>query len=420
MNCGNFPDVRLLDAKRKASAGLGALIVMATAASAQPDERFVSVYGGFSINLPKITTITRGFRDTETRPPSSGTIYAWDTGAVVYTVRYSSPPPGSARSTSDKIRLEYENRAVRETVKQYGGTILSEKDADFGHGSGTEILAKIGTGTMTARNFVAKGGHAYSLQAIARDPKYDAEARRLIGTFALIDGERIIEEKVAILTPEGFPETSERIWAPDRSAENLRGPVKQVTERRESLSAGNSTGGVLHSSRMAFSADGSQTSAVRFDSAGMPSEVEVFGFEEGSRVSKTRSAEDVSVVRKSIHRKRFDASGRPFRAATYDTGGVLILRTVFERPRGSLVTYLSNDTVAITTRSIVNSFGDPVITRFERTVDGKDRVVELRYRYGSRDRYGNWTRRTVLRRSDDGKWEEQSVEYREIGYYLKK
>lgn len=395
---------------------LSASVLLAAGAGAQTKERFVSVYGGFSIDLPRITTVTKGFRDRESDPPSAGTVYAWDTGPIVYTVRYSRPDSGEWPDISSEARLAYENRAVRDTVKQYGGTIVSETQSDTGYTLGTTIVAKVGNGILTAFNFIAKNGNAYSVQSIARDAKDDPTAVRVLASFALVDGEKLIDDNISSLTPPSFPESPKRIWAPDRRTENLRGPVKSVIERKQE-----SEGDVaLHSLRMTFDPAGAQTSAVRFDTSGMPSEVEVFGFENGLRVSRTRSAENPANEEMTLYRKRFDRSGRPFRTASYNSEGALTLRTVYERSGNSLVTYIGDETVRFTSRSVLNRFGDPVITDFTAGSGENSRTISLRFRYHKRDRFGNWTRKTILRKSEDGKWDEQSVVFREIEYYGKK
>ena len=391
------------------------LCLSAAVAHAQTSGKFVSVYGGFSIDLPKITTVTKSFRDKDSTPPSAGTVYAWDTGTIVYTVRYSAPDRGREEDTSSAARLEYENRAVRETVKQYGGTIVSEKQTDTGNTLGTTIVAKVGGGLLTAFNFIAKNGYAYSVQSIARDAKDDPAAVRVLATFTIVDGEKIIDARISELTPSSFPEATKRIWAPDRRAENLRGPVKSVVERKQ-----DAEGDVaLHSLRMTFDPSGAQTSAVRFDGSGMPEQVEVFGFENGLRVSRTRSAEDPTSEGTMLYRKRFDRYGRPFRTASFDSQGALTLKTVYERSGNSLVTYIGDESVRFTTRSILNSYGDPIVTDFTAGNGERSRTITLHYRYFSRDRFGNWTKRLALKKSEDGKWEEQTVVFREIEYFGK-
>jgi hypothetical protein len=152
----------------------------------------------------------------------------------------------------------------------------------------------------------------------------------------------------------------------------------------------------------------------------MPSEVEVFGFENGHRVSRTRSSDPSTPEESTLYRKRFDRQGRPFRISSFNSEGTLLLRTVYERTGNSLVTYFDGESVRITTRSVLNAYGDPVMTDFESRIGEPDRIMSLRHRYFDRDRFGNWTRATILEKSEDGKWEKQAVVLRKFEYHGKK
>lgn len=393
--------------------------VLAVTAAAQ-SEQFVSVYGNFSIDLPKITTVTKGFRDDESKVKSAGMVYAWDTGKVVYTVRYSVVSGISKAKPEPGSRLEAENKAVTETVTQYKGEIASKESVSVSGSTGTEIKARIGAGQLIARNAVV-GGRAYSIQAIARDAEDFDEAVKRLDSFTIVDGEKILNERIAAMRPEPFNRTSKRAYSPDAKSENLRGPVKSVAVAEEDLSGEGPQQGVVESGRISLNKRGEKVEEVLFDRSGNPSDLNVFGFENGARVFKTVGPREPGAATMRTLRSRFDRRGRALKTETYNEGGSLLSSRTVVYSRNKITSTLTGSGVTFRSVSKTDGADNPIQTYLRMISPKKDPVV-FRFHYLQFDRRGNWTKRIRYNLSENEgrkRWEPVTLQTRTIIYFKK-
>ncbi|MBS1794386.1 MAG: hypothetical protein JSS81_11060 [Acidobacteria bacterium] len=392
--------------------------------------RFVSVYGGFGLDLPATPNLARGVRNDDEPDRGAGMIYAWELGNVVYTALYLDPPdaPTAPTAAAKAGYLKENNASVRATIQKYDGKILAEKPFRLGTNRGTEIVATLGAGRMIVRNLQA-GARKFSIQAVIRDLRDETRARKILDSFRLTDGRAVIRQAVIRATPAPLPQTPV-VEAPrsDAAAANLRGRVKTVVEESEDLTgAGARQQGRILAAEFFYDARGRQTKEIRYDARGLPERIAVYGFLDGApvvRFGTVSDAENAPAEKNPDDLKIlsvYDLQGRVTETRFYGSGERLKSRTATVYNEKQSVTEYFNEQGELMSKIALtfDTRGNPVETTVQ-IIKPKPAEYRAAYAYQSFDKNGNWTKRTLSEwRVSDGRptLEPVTVNYRTFAYF---
>jgi hypothetical protein len=400
-----------------------------------PKLTFVSVYGNFSIALPENPNLTRGLRNEAAPDKGAGMIYAWESENVVYTALYLDPLENTENLTINEQAKSFEenNKNVRETIRKYEGTIISEKPLALSGYMNIEIQAKIGAGKMIARNLQIKR-RSYSIQAILRDLNDEAKALKILDSFKLIDGRAIFLKKIAENAPPPRPQRPV-VKTPKSDVEtaNLKGKVKTVIEESEDLTGDSFQQGRLFSAEYFYNASGFQTKEISYDSRGNPFQIAVYGFINKALICKFGSIRypynpPAPLSAKPADRRYdlkfnyiFDEQGRVKEAKYYRNNEELSSRTltIYEENKVETQNFNAQGELVSKTFQTFDEKGNLIESVFQAL---KPKVLEYKtvYKYESFDEKGNWTKRILSEwRTKDGQsfYEPIKFHYRTFVYY---
>jgi len=323
------------------------------------------------------------------------------------------------------------------------GKVLNNGEVSASGLPGREVRVEFPRMYVISR-VVAAGDRIYQITAVLKkDPQILDAANKVLDSFRVLstaEVEAAMRKNVAEATPDLLPqEPVTRRPKSDAEDEGLKGGVKTVSTESEDLSGTWSAQGRKPSSMEYYNEQGNLTKRESYDYKGNPSDITVYGYLDGERVSLTKSiqreynpppmmaasapgeAKPKYDPRYSYKFKfKYDESGRLVEKALYMSSGEPWLRYVsnYKGNQKWKLVYSANGSLNQKYLYTLDDKGNEIE---EVIYEIKDDSVRSRYSYSyAFDAKGNWTKRVSSKWGiKDGKegYQPYSVYYRTITYH---
>ncbi|HLM56582.1 MAG TPA: hypothetical protein VK422_10755, partial [Pyrinomonadaceae bacterium] len=257
------------------------------AAAAGP---FTSLEGRFSIALPRQISGFKGIAfETPKGEVTAGDSYSWRLAGAHYEVGYidKSKTPRADADTGELVLAFAEGVAAQAAAQQ--GKVLSNREITASGLPGREVRLELPQMHLISR-VVGAGDRIYQLTAVLKkDAEMLAAAGKILDSFRVLsvaEAQAAIRKSVEAATPDPLPQ--EPVAArpkSDAEDEGLRGKVKTVFTESEDLSGTWSVQGRKPSSMEYYDGRGNLTKRESYDYKGNPSDITVYGYLGGERVS---------------------------------------------------------------------------------------------------------------------------------------
>lgn len=368
--------------------------------------------------------------------------YHWRTAEGVFAVGYIQRP--EILEAVSKQMLDAVRDGIMAATKNLGSSLASETDITLDGYPGRELKINFSDGVSIARIYIVRN-RIYQLIASLSTANRDKapNAIRILNSFKLIsqaDVEADMRKKAAEATPSPLPQMpiTGKLKS-DAEDEGLRGKVRTVTVENEDLSGTWSVGGRKKSAVEHYNEQGNLTKRESFDYRGNPSDITVYGYLDGNRVSNTESiqhnynpppmlvaapAGEAAPKYDSRYSYKFtykyDGKGNLIEEVWYGNDGKLWLRYVynFKGNQKERLVYSADGSLNQRSLHTLDAKGNEVE---EIIYEPRDNSIRSKYSYVYEfDAKGNWTKRTASKRATkDGSalFEPYSVTYRTITYY---
>jgi YD repeat-containing protein len=257
-------------------------------------QKFSSNEGRFTISLPPdvdgfaaLTPKNLGFN-------GSGGNFQWQAReaiVVVQYIHYKEKPPQSAQDY-----VNFFAGLIDGTLRSLQSKPLAEKRIKYGDYEAIKFEFQLPNGVKATQRTIIADKMLYNLIAFLSPNASDAEplVNKVFDTFALIkqtDVDAELRRKVEAATPKPLPQTPVAAkLKSDAEDENLKGKVKMIVTENEDLSGTWSTQGRHIESIEHFNENGNLVKSEMYYN-GLPSDIAVFGYLNGARVSDTNSIE---------------------------------------------------------------------------------------------------------------------------------
>lgn len=404
-------------------------------------ETFTSLEGRFRITLPKQIS---GYTPQSANTPEGrieGSMFNWNTAEGMFIVGYTERP--EAVETMGKRALDIlRDSAIAGT--QGKGKLLGETDITLEGHPGRELRVEFPDGFGIARMYLV-GRRIYQAIGILPTAKKAQEPAvlKILDSFKLLSPSEVeaeLKRKIDAATPTPLPQAPvARRPRSDAEDDGLKGRVKTVLTETQDLSGTWAVGGRKPSSMDYYNEQGNLIKRESYDYRGNPSEITVYGYLDGDRVSNSGSLEyeynPPAVMisapaggpkptydpRYSYKLKyKYDDQGRLREETWYGSDGKLWLRYVYNlkgNQKEALV-YAADGSLNQKWVVMLDAQGNDVEKQY---YDVKTNVVDEKYTYTYEfDAKGNWTKRTAAKwAAEDGKSGSKpyDVTYRTITYY---
>jgi hypothetical protein len=400
------------------------------------DESFSSLEGRYTINLPKQVG---GFRE--------GT-FDWRLTEGYFSVGYQdrerdvegAPDAEAETLKQSQAALSAFARNLLEGMVQ-PREVTHKKIMLAGH-AGIESRVEMPKGVAVVRSYPVKR-RIYTLifMLVGAQRQFEPLALKAFDSFkvqAEEDANAVLNRRVAEATPKPLPqEPVARKLKSDAEDENLRGRVKTVLEEMEGLS-GRMANQVRRPSHEAhYNEQGNLVKSVLYSSAGLPSNITVYGYIDGARVSSSGSIRYESspagiAVPAAKERPRdprydlkyeykYDDKGRLSEQLLYGNDGRLNSRRVYKREGARLEElnyYDEEGRPGMRSLAMLDASGnESEQIYFDSPLKGWQSKYTHTYEFDAR---GNWVKRTTTKTSIvNGVSKEDStyITYRTITYY---
>lgn len=405
-------------------------------------ETFSSSEGRFSISLPKRPS---GYRSQSPESPAGhveAVLFNWIIPYGRFAVAYiDRPEPLEMVSKNVLDNFRDSLVAKSEAIK---GKLINEAEITIEKHPGRELKFELPDGLFLMRIYLVNQ-RMYQLSATIKNDKrsQETEAAKTFASFKLLnqtDLEAELKKKIAEATPSPLPQEpiAKRLKS-DAEDEGLKGRVKTVFTESEDLSGTWSVSKRKPSSMAYYNESGNLTKRDSYDYRGHPSDITVYGYLDGERVSHFKSidyeydppAGIVVVATGESAKNKYDPrysykfkfkyeGGRLVEKDWYGSDGKLWMRYTYN--------YKGNQK-----EELVYSADGSLNQKYLYTLDDKGNELEkisyqvkddsIRDKYSSSyefDAKGNWIKKTVSKWvTKDGKssFEPYYVDYRTITYY---
>jgi hypothetical protein len=407
-------------------------------------ENFTSLDGRFTIGLPQqISGFTGITFDTPKGKVTAGDSYSWRLEGAQYEVSYidKSKTPRASADSKELVRVLSEGVVGQAAAKE--GKVLGNGEITASGFFGREVRAEFPQMYVINR-VISAGDRIYQITAVLKkDPHTLEVAVKVLDTFRVLtvaDVEAAMRKNVEAATPAPLPqEPAAKRPKSDAGDEGLKGKVKTVFTESEDLSGTWSVQGRKPSSVEYYNEQGNLTKRESYDYKGNPSDITVYGYLGGERVSligrigheynpppmmaasAPGAAKPKDDPRYSYKFKfKYDDGGRLLEKAWYMNGDELWLRYVYnykDNQKEELV-YSANGSLNQKYLYTLNDKGEEIE---EVIYEPKDGSVRSKYSYSYEyDPQGNWIKRVSSKwGTKDGKggYQPYSVYYRTITYY---
>lgn len=405
---------------------------------------FVSLEGRFSIALPQGI---HSFRPLAVDSPAGkmrGDAYLWTMKEGDYTASYvDAPQPMEDADSSARIFANIRNGSTNWAASK-NGKIISDRLMEFDKHPALEMKLEFPEGLLWQRFYVVSKRLYQVVLLLKTDQRtYEEVAGKVIDSFKILSDAEVataLKAKAAAAEPSPLPQepVAARVGS-DAADEGLHGAVKEVFQEKEDLSGTGSVQGKQPSSMGYYNQSGNLTKRELYDYKGNLSEITVYGYVDGARVSNRKSIEreynpPLSVVAsppgaakpKSDPRYankftfRYDAQKRLVEKTWFLNNGEVSIRYVYKysgNQREDLV-YSANGSLNQRYLVVLDDKGNKIEETSFQTSDGSVRGKNS-YAYEF-DTKGNWVKRVASKSvTKDGKtrFEPTVTDYRTIKYY---
>jgi hypothetical protein len=380
--------------------------------SAAGAPRFVSLEGRFSISLPNESSLTRLTIPTPVGH-AFGNWYEWRTKEATFAVGYADSFEPIDDPKAIKQVFEGVTERLRKFVEANDGKIVVDKKIMLDKYSGVEQRADLLRGSTIQRTYLVSR-RIYETVIVVKNSQreYESTAVGVLNSFKLLSDSEITEEALKA-GPGPLPQTPEAPRAgSDVGDEGLRGPVKSIRTENRYRSETPSTKMLPRFSITTYNEKGNKLREESYDFKNNLSQITVYGYLDGYRVSASKSIEreydNLPPVRRGVtlssnkemdpryqHRfeYKYDEKKRLIEEIDFLSNGEIVQRHVYkyEGNRKEELLYLENSSLAWRDLYILDDKGNKIEdTDFER--DGSV-SSKISYTYNF-DSHGNWTKRT--------------------------
>lgn len=407
---------------------------------------FVSLEGRFSISLPD----RQGFGfGTLTMPTpfgnAKGDLYQWQTKEATFGVGYAD----AAQPLNDPETAKQFFNAATESFKKLAaansGNVAAVKQITLDKYPGIEQRADLFTGSIIQRTYIASR-RIYEMVAVLKNNQrvYESVAVGVLDSFKILSDAEVttrLSQEAAKAEPSPLPQTpvAQRAGS-DAADEGLHGRVKSVLTESQELSGTWSMQGRKRDSLDTYNEQGNKIRTESYDHKGNLSDITVYGYIDGHRVSAFNTIEreynpppitvtvgpaSGATAKKSDNRYqyrfafKYDDKKRLTAKTWFHSGGDVWLRYVYKYTgnRKEELVYSADGSLNQRYLYTLDEKGNEVEETIFET-DGSIRMKET-YTYEF-DAKGNWTKRTTSARvMKEGR--ERSVplavHFRTITYY---
>lgn len=252
----------------------------------QNKENFVSLDGGFTIALPQQNNSFTGIKATA-GVNKGGSQFTWTVPQGSFLVAYVDRILSTQES---KQVLQSSAERVIQGLNNEGSKLISKNEIYSNNHPGIEIVILSKSNEFGVLRYILVENRLFILTTGWKDSENGREQLKILDSFRLVDSKAIVAKRIQEVTPESLPQTSiVKKLKTDAEDEGLKGKVKSVTETEEDLAGTRAISGIKMSSEDFYSENGSQVKHIYYDYRGNPSSVQVFGFIDGFKVSKSGS-----------------------------------------------------------------------------------------------------------------------------------
>jgi len=407
---------------------------------------FVSTDGRFSIALPPDY---HGFTPVSANTAAgkiTGDSYDWSMKEGRFTAGYIDRPevleePAMAGKTLDFMR----DNMIERSKPKAGKFVGEQSMSGLGH-PGREIRIEFPDGLFIERIFLVNK-RMYLLSVILHQDQLSKEniAVRCLDSFKILspsDLEAALKKRIADATPSPLPQGPvPPSRGTDARDEGLQGRVKTVSTESEDLSGTWAVGSRKPDSIKSYNEAGNLTKSERYDWKGNLSDVEVFGYIDGDRVSQTGHirheydpppmALPAAPAQKQVEPDKrygiklkysYDGKGRMVERSVIGNDGELRTRClyVYESAKQTESCY-ANGNMYYRSTSVLDDRGNETEKTIERPSSKPAGDTGDKYSYTYEfDAQANWIKKTTSKWvTKDGRsyWERSYTNYRTITYY---
>lgn len=383
---------------------------------------FVSIDAGYSISLPEATYSNN---------------WMFQEGQIGINVIKA----GIAGSVQELQAIsERYNEALLSKIK---GKIMDEKFYQTDELPASITRFAFDDGRFGVRKFVLARANLYIMFALFNDSADTPVVESAFDTFKIVGKAEIdaeIQRKFEEATPQNLPQTPALKNQPsDAKEENLKGKIKKIVEESETVSNEIDKNNKRIVEIREYDKAGNLTKTVSFDYRGNPDSINVYGFIDGKRVSKTgyvkypynpppaalpskNQTEPKRDLRYSTSYEKKYKDGKVIEEIIYGNNGTAWSRQVSNYKDNQLefLVYSADGTL---NRKFVSTLDKKGLVVGETSFDVKtdkpyaDRKRSYAYEF---DRKGNWIKKTTSNEAtENGKtfFKPLYVYYRTISYY---
>jgi hypothetical protein len=407
-----------------------------------PSRNFVSLEGRFSISLPEQS---HGLQALTFKTPfgvARGDAYLWRLNAASFVIGYADAAQPVDTPEATKQFFDGLREGLKKLASENSGTVAADKPIELNKHKGIEQRVDLFTGFMIQRTYIVSR-RLYQTVLIVRTEQrdYEAVARTMFDSFKLLSDADVSEGLAREATkaePSPLPQqpVAQRAGT-DATDVGLQGKVKTVLEESQDLSGTWSVQTRKRDSFGNYNEVGNLTRRESYDYKGNLYDITVYGYVDGSRVSKFKTITReynpppmVSVAPGSAKKSdprftykfefKYDEKKRLTEKTYFHSNGERYLRYVSKYTGNQLESLVYSQDGSLNQRSVslLDSKGNEV----ERTsFDPRDGSRGSKYSYVYEfDSNGNWTKKTTSKVSTKDGREQAEAEYvgfRTITYY---
>lgn len=377
--------------------------------------------------------------------PRSGGSYNWRVKEGELLVQYfDSLEDNLAKASPDELE-KILAASLSGGIQRVKGTDIKEAPVKLGSIPGRKAKFKIAGGeTMYVRNFI-DGNRMYLIVArvTAKEPAAADLAEDVLDSFKILSQAEVdadVEKAIEASMPEPLPQSPVvRREKSDAEDEDLKGRVRSVIAEDKDLS-GTWQNQLRHRSSIEeYDEKGNLTKRISYDSTGYPFDINVYGYIDGARVSKsktlkggsgftisaagTKKEEKPRDMRYGFKRLYKYSKGRLAEMKLFTNDGEIWMTYtyIFEGDTKTELVYSQDGKLNQKYVYKLDAKGNPTeYFRYDAFKNPEKVQRSYRYRYDAFDEKGNWTQRTRFEsvREQAVDLEVPSlIEYRTISYY---
>jgi len=408
---------------------------------------FVSLEGKFTIALPQTQ---HAFRPLSIDTPvgrATGDAYSWTMKEGSFTAGYVE----ASQTWDDQETSKRVFAGIRDGLVAWAGSkngkLISERQIESDHHPALELKLEFPDALLLQRFYLVSRRLYQTVLLLKAEQRADeAVAVKVLDSFKVLsdaDVNAALKAKAAEAEPSPLPQepVAPRILS-DAEDEGLHGNVKTVFQEDEDLSGTWSVQGRKPNSMEYYNPRGNLTKRESYDYKGNLSDITVYGYLDGARVSRGKSIEHeynpppmmmVSPPGEARPKSdprysnkftfQYDDHKRLIEKAWLMNNGQLSIRYVYKysgdpaNQREELV-YTADGSINQRYLSVLDDKGNEVEQTSFETRDGS---IRAKYKYAYEfDAKGNWIKRATSKwTAKDGKsyYAPAYVDYRTITYY---